>query len=114
MRDTCTITRPGEQVWNPETLQYDEATFVVYTGRCRIKGAGMRDRAMNAADQEFLESQRILSLPIVGSEGVRKDDTVVIDSSESDLALVGVPFTVIARPASSDATARRFPVRETQ
>lgn len=114
MRDSCTVTRPGAPVWNPTTLQNDATPVTVYTGKCRVKAAVMRDRTVTVADQALIESQFILSLPIDTSAAVEKDDVVTIDSSATDLATVGRTYRVIAAPAPSDATARRFPIRETQ
>jgi hypothetical protein len=114
MRDTCTITRPGAVVWNATTLQNDVTTVTVYSGPCRVKAAVMRDRVVTVADQSLVESQFILSLPIATSGGVATDDSVTITASAEDPATVGRMYRIIAGPAPSDATARRFPIRETQ
>lgn len=114
MTASCTITRQGEQVWNPDTLQNENVPVTVYTGRCRVRAAGQQDRAENAVDQSFMASQYILSLPVVGSEGVRRDDTVTVIGCPEDVALVGDVFRVVAESAGSQMTARRLTVTRTQ
>lgn len=115
MTSSCTITRPGDEVvWNPETMQNENVPVTVYTGRCRVRAAGQQDRAENAVDQSFMASQYVLSLPVVGSEGVRRDDTVTITGCPEDAALVGDVFRVVAESAGSQMTARRLTVTRTQ
>lgn len=110
LRATCRITRAGEPVWNPVTLQNDESPVTSYEGPCRVRAAGTQDAAADAADQALLESRYILSLPIVGSEDVRGGDVAEILTSPDDTALVGRMFTVTSVPAQSDAAVRRIPV----
>lgn len=114
MTATCLITRPGVQVWNPATMQYESIPVDVYVGRCRLRPTQQIDRGQNAADQAFVESSYTLSLPVAGSEGVQKDDTVEITAYPADAALVGRKYTVVVDVAHSDGTARRLPVREVQ
>lgn len=115
MTASCTITRPGDEVvWNPETLQNENVPVTVYAGRCRVRAAGQQDRAENVVDQSFMASQYILSLPVVGSEGVRRDDTVTVTGCPEDAALVGDVFRVVAESAGSQMTARRLTVTRTQ
>lgn len=115
MTASCTITRPGDEtVWNPETMQNENVPVTAYTGPCRVRAAGQQDRAENAADQSFMASQYILSLPVVGSEGVRRDDTVTVTACPEDAALVGDVFRVVAESAGSQMTARRLAVARTQ
>lgn len=114
MRDTCVITRPdpfAPENWNPATLQYEPGETTIYEGKCRLRDAGTIDRTANAADQPFTLSQSKLSLPIAGSVNVQKDDKVVIAATVAHPALI---LWIDARSEQSAATARRFPVRETQ
>ena len=115
MTASCTITRPGDEVvWNPETMQNENVPVTVYTGRCRVRAGGQQDRAENAVDQSFMASQYILSLPVVGSETVKRDDTVTVTACPEDAALVGDVFRVVAESAGSQTTARRLSVARTQ
>jgi hypothetical protein len=114
MRGTYRVTRAGAAVWNPETLQNDATGATVYEGRGRLRAVNTQEHGGDAADQAFIESQFILSLPIVGSEGVSKGDAVECLDDPSDAALVGRRFIVTWPAAQSDATARRLPVQETR
>ncbi len=115
MTASCTITRPGDEVaWNPETMQNESIPVTVYTGRCRVHAGGQQDRAENAVDQSFMASHYILSLPVAGSEGVRRDDAVTVTGCPEDAALVGDVFRVVAESAGSQMTARRLTVTRTQ
>jgi hypothetical protein len=113
MRGQYRVTRAGAEVWNPVTMQNESSPVTVFEGRGRLRSVNTQDRAGNAADQSFIESQFILSLPVDGSEGVAKDDVVECLSEPTDTALVGRKFVVTWPSAQSDATARRLPVRET-
>jgi hypothetical protein len=121
MRDTWVITRPGAQVWNPATKQYEGSVVTVYDGPGRLRPTALMDHATTAADQEFMESQYVLSLPIgshpnitTGTSGdVRKDNVATCTKSADDPAMVGRKYTIGISAAHSQATARRFPVTET-
>jgi hypothetical protein len=114
MTAVCAITRPGPQVWNPETLQYEAPTLAVYSGKCRLRATGQQDRGTDAASQVFVESSYVLSLPVAGSESVLKGDTVVFTLCPDDAEVVGRKYSVVAVPAQSHATARRVPIKEAQ
>ncbi|WP_336647528.1 DUF6093 family protein [Microbacterium sp. MMO-10] len=116
MRETCRITRPsGGKVWSEELLQYVKAPpDLVYEGRCKLRFSGARTRRSKAADQAFTEQGPTLSLPVLASLGVHKDDRVDITGSEDDPDLVGVVVFIDADRAQTNATSRRIPVRETQ
>ena len=101
-------------MWNPETLQNENVPVTVYAGRCRVRAGGQQDRAVNVVDQSFMASQYVLSLPVTGSEGVRRDDMVTVTGCPEDAALVGDVFRVVAESAGSQMTARRLSVTRTQ
>lgn len=116
MRDACTVHGDPVQVWNPTTLQYDEVPTVVYTGKCRVRLAGTQASQGEQAGQLFVEQGATLSLPFseATSADVRKDHVVTITASETDPGLVGAKYTIEARLRQTHATARRFPIKETQ
>jgi hypothetical protein len=103
---------PEGRRWNPDTLQYEHVPYVSYEGRCRVRPTGQQDRGTDAADQLFVESSYTLSLPVVGSEGVRRDHMVKVTACPDDPALVGKVFSILAVPAYSGGTARRVRVVE--
>lgn len=117
MREKCRITRPGvgQGPWNDEKLSYDDPPDVlVYEGKCKLRFGGARARRSAAGDQLFVEQGPTLSLPVVASAGVRKDDCVKLTASADDPALIGRTVWVDATRAQTNATSRRIPVRETQ
>lgn len=114
MHDTFQIARGTTQEFNPVTYQYDDVPVVIYTGPGRLRPTTLMDHGSNAGDQAFIESQYVLSLPIDTSGDVRKDDVATCTASATDADMVGRKYTVVIGPSHSDATARRFPVRETQ
>lgn len=113
MTATCVVTRPGAVTFNPVTLQNDASAVTVYTGPCGVREAGQQAQAGNAGDQSFTEGSHVLSLPVAGSEGIRKGDAVEVTAAD-DAGLVGRKFTVNRSSAQSHAAKRRLPVTETQ
>lgn len=117
MRETCRITRPGtgQGPWNDELHDYGAPPDVVaYEGKCKLRFTGARARRRDAADQLFVEQGPTLSLPVLASVGLKKDDRVEITAAPDDPALVGRIVWVDADRAQTNATSRRIPVRETQ
>jgi len=116
MHETCTITKPGEKVWNPDTLQYDETTVTTYTGRCKLRFGKVQARRGEAEGQLFVEQSATLSLPFSEptAADVGKDQTVTITASDDDDALVGLVVQTVKAVRQTNATARRFQVKETQ
>lgn len=114
MRATCRISRPGEDVWNADTYQYDPGEQVVaYAGKCKLRIGATRVRRAEAASQLFAEQSATLAVPVeVG--GIRKDDRVEILTSPDDPEMVGMIVWIDANRAMSNSTSRRFPVREVQ
>ena len=114
MTATGRASRPGGQVWNPDTQQYDETTVVSYEGPCRVRATANLDHGLSVADQAFIESQYVISLPVGTSGGIAKGDDFEIITNPDDPDLNGRKYTVVFVPAGSQTTARRIPVRETQ
>jgi hypothetical protein len=118
MRERCVIVDPegGAKVWNPTTLRYDTTTAVIYEGRCKIRFGKVGVRQGETAGQLYAEQDATLSLPFSEptSGDVRKDHVATITAAENDPALVGVTVTLKAARMQSNATSRRFPIKETQ
>lgn len=114
MTSTCVVTRVIGETWDPVTLQNVPALETVYEGQCRVRQASAQDHAENAADQSFVASLYVLSLPVTGSEEVHRDDLVTVTTCPEDAALEGDRFSIFAAPAYSHGTARRIPVRRTE
>lgn len=116
MTDTCVITTGnltrGE--WNDEILDYDSATpEVSYEGPCKVRFGRVGARASEVAGQVLVEQEPYLSLPMGTSGAVRKDHVATITASQTDPALVGALFKITAARHQTNATSRKFPVKET-
>lgn len=112
MSSTCTITRDvGGQVWDEESGTYTPGEpLLVYQGKCKVQDNSRSVTEVLAGERRAAVDAVELHLPIDGSEAVRRDDDVVIDSNPLDPGMVGRRFTVQALPSGSLKTARRLPV----
>lgn len=119
MTDTCRITGPGagDPVWNDATGQYDDpAPVVVYQGICRIPrraGGSMSASTARAGEASWRVGEFPLSLPVDGSEDVAPGQTVTYLTSPFDASLVGQTFGITEPMRQSQATARRFVMKQT-
>lgn len=114
MTSTVTVTTPGEQTWNPDTLQYEDGPPVEhYAGKARIRLRGAAVRDVEAAGQLAALQELVLSLPFAGTDTVTNGQTVTVTANPSDPALVGRRFTIQGTAAQTDATARRFTIEGT-
>jgi hypothetical protein len=115
MTDTCTVgvEREGDTL-DPATGQYVREIEAAYEGPCRFKQAASAVGEINAAGQTLIEQDAELSVPVLTSTMIRKGMLVVVTSSMTDPALVGVRALVKGPSASSQRTARRFSVEQTE
>ena len=115
MTETCMIGVEQEgSTLDPDTEQYRVEFVASYTGPCRFKEAGGAAGEINAAGQILIEQDSELSVPLMTSLAVRKGMTVLITASTTDPALVGVRARIKRKSASSQRTARRFAVEQTE
>lgn len=118
MLDTCRITGPGtgDPVWNDTTGQYDSpAATTVYEGKCYIPsrtGSSISAGVARAGEAAWKVGEFPLSLPVVGSEGVAPGQTVTYLTSATDPTLVGQVFGITEPLRQSQATARRFVMKQ--
>lgn len=105
MIEMCTIRRPGDPVFDPETGEYDETSTVIYSGRCRVKPGGGYE--VEPGGTEMILHRWTVSVPMT-AEGILPDDMVEITASELDGDLVGKELAVVEVPAGSQLTARRL------
>ena len=112
MLDTCTITRRGgERTWDEESGTYTDAEpTTVYEGRCKVQTRNVSVSEVDAGEREVGVLAWEVHLPVVGSEGVRRGDTVTVTAAVFDAALVGRVFTVSGPHVGTAKTARRLPV----
>lgn len=114
MTDTCTVTRPGatEPVYDPgtDTYTYPGGTEV-YSGKCRVKQADTIDQDRQAGEAVVGARRYVVSLPM-SVTGVRRGDSVTVDTSVLDGALPGVVLRVLGAAKGSQITARRLACEE--
>lgn len=126
MLDTVRITKPGEgaRVFDEETMQYtDPPRVVVYEGKCRLQvKADINSNVVEttAGDREATYLTATLQLPIdaddstvVGEPGdVRPDHVAEYLTCLTDATMVGRKWNIQGIYHKSQATHRRFRVRE--
>lgn len=125
MLATCRITRPAKlgdaeyvdaSTLDEETGQYPEQGRVTtYEGKCRIQvKADINSNVVEttAGEREWTYLTMTLQLPIEGSEEVRPDNICEMLTSPEDESLVGRLLNVQGMYHKSQATHRRFRVRE--
>lgn len=108
MQDTCTVTRGGADVFNPDTGQYEPAPGeTIYADKCRIQAGGTQAANPEAGGAVFTVEKPELQLPFGTSLEV--GDQAVIDSSVNP-ALVGVAYRVTGLGQKTHATSSRYAV----
>lgn len=108
MQDTCTVTRGGADVFNPDTGQYEPAPGpAVYAGRCRVQSGGTQAANPEAGGAVFTVEKPELQLPFGVSLEV--GDQVKLTASVNP-ALAGVAYRVTGLGLKTHATSARYAV----
>lgn len=124
MTSTCIIERVTSKSLNPASLRNEDSKQLIYgdpdnptdleKGKCKIRiaaaSAGIQER--EPIGQQIAMQERVLSLPVAGTELVRKNDIVTILTNPDDEGLVGHTFRIKGFGTQTSATARRFSVEE--
>lgn len=111
--DTCTIERRGTTATNDLDGTVTYTMTPIYSGRCRVQQAAAPWAGPATVGEAGIGLSALeLQLPVVGSEGVTKDDVVTITVCVNDADLVGKTFTVQGAHHKSHATTRRLPLQE--
>lgn len=113
MTDVCTIGKEVPGALDEDTGKRTMTIEPVYSGPCRFRASAVQAQDAEVAGRYLVTQAATLSLPMEGSGAVSKGHVVRITSSATDPALVGKKVTIDGPFASSDATARRFPVTVT-
>ena len=109
--DTCTIhRRMGEPVTHPLTGEVSQSMQLIYSGVCRFQQAGANAGNSNIGEAGVGLLTVEVHLPVVGSEGITKDDVCVCVTSTNDADLVGKSFAVQGAHHATHKTARRLPL----
>lgn len=134
LTDTCRIIRflpvsddPEDREWNETTMKYeaDRPTAVVYEGPCRMQvkvDINSNVVEATAGDHEFTYLTSQLQVPVEATEDDRivagnpaditVDDLCEMLSAQYDSSLPGRQFNIAGPYRKSQATYRRFRVRE--
>jgi hypothetical protein len=112
MLDTCIVTRGGTgAVFDENTGTWSTPTgTAIYAGKCKLQTRDVAVASPDVAGTQAYVVQWQVHLPIVGSEDVRRGDTVLMTACELDSAHLGRTFTVNGPHVGTAKTARRLPV----
>jgi hypothetical protein len=111
--DACTVVRRGSPVTDPLDGTVTYPMSPIYTGACRVQQAAAPWAGPGEVGQAGLGLSALeIQLPVVGSEGITKDDVVTITACRNDTDLVDKKFTVQGAHHASHKTTRRLPLME--
>lgn len=117
--DRCIIQRPsGPPVTNPLTFEVTTPMIPVYgtvtaPGVCRFQQAAAPWAGPATVGQAGVGLSALeVQLPVVGSEGITKDDEVTCITAVNDADLVGKKFSIQGAHHASHKTTRRLPLLE--
>lgn len=111
MLDTCTITRPGEPVTDPDTGDVTNTTTEVYSGKCKVQSKDSSVASPEAGEATFTVVSRQVHIP-ANSADVQDGDVVTITASRLNLFTVGKQYRVHGFTPDTFDTAFRLPVKE--
>lgn len=111
MVDTCTITRPGTPVTDPDTGEVTVPSDSVYAGRCKVQTNEAQEANPEAGGATYTVQRYRVDVP-VGAYEPAIGDVVTITAAAHDVNLVGRRYRVVALLHKSMATAYRLSVRE--
>lgn len=111
MLDTCTITRPGEVVTDPETGDVTNESVEVYSGRCKVQSKDAALSTPDAGEATFTVVSRQVHIPANAAD-IRDGDVVTITASRLNAFTVGKQYRVEGFTPDTFDTAARLPVKE--
>ncbi len=111
MIDACVVRRRTGEVTDPFSGTVTPTYTTVYSGKCKVQQGDAQGRTENSGQQFLIMKIRELHLPVVGSEGVRRDDEVSLTVSV-DTDLLGRVFSVRDIASKTAASARRLIIQE--
>lgn len=114
MLSTCKAFNLGPKTLNKATGKNEQAEVEVYTGKCKIRiaaaSAGISER--EPLGQQLAVQVSVLSVPVAGTAGVKKNTIIRILTNPDDEALVGQEFRVKGPHHQTSATQRRVIVEQ--
>lgn len=111
MLDTCTITRPGTPVTDPETGTVTNTSTEVYAGKCKVQSKDSATATPDAGEHTFTVVSRQVHIP-ANAANVKDGDVVTITASLLNAFTVGKKYRVEGFTPDSMDTAARMPVKE--
>lgn len=111
MLDTCTITRPGEPVTDPDSGDVTSTSMPVYTGKCKVQSKDSATSSPEAGEHTFTVVSRQVHIPANAAD-VQDGDVVTITASRLNTFTVGKQYRVSGFTPDSFDTAFRLPVKE--
>jgi hypothetical protein len=111
MVDSCTITRPGEAVTDPETGNVTDAQVAVYEGKCKVQSKDSSVATPDAAGASFVIVSRQVHIPANAAD-VLDGDVITITASRLNAFTVGKQYRVEGFTPDTFDTAARIPVKE--
>lgn len=111
MVDSCTITRPGAPVTDPDTGAVTNASTPVYSGMCKVQSKDSATSKPDAGEHSFVVVSRQVHIPANAAD-VRDGDVVTITASLLNSFTVGNKYRVEGFTPDSFDTASRLPVKE--
>jgi hypothetical protein len=111
MLDTCTITRPGEPVTDPDTGDVTNSAETVYAGKCKVQSKDSATSSPEAGEHTFTVVSRQVHIPANAAD-VRDGDVVTITASRLNAFTVGKQYRVSGFTPDTFDTAARLPVKE--
>lgn len=111
MLDTCTITRPGEPVTDPDTGDVTNSAETVYSGKCKVQSKDSATSSPEAGEATFTVVSRQVHIPANAAD-IRDGDVVTITASRLNAFTVGKQYRVSGFTPDTFDTAARLPVKE--
>lgn len=111
MLDSCTITRPGSPVTDPDTGDVTESSTEVYTGKCKVQSKDSATANPEAGGAVFTVVSRQVHIPANAAD-VQDGDVVTITASRLNSFTVGKQYRVAGFTPDTFDTAFRLPVKE--
>jgi len=110
MLDTCTITRPGTPVTDPDTGDVTNTPTDVYAGKCKVQSKDSATSNPEAGGATFTVVSRQVHIPANAAD-VQDGDVVTITASLLNAFTVGKQYRVDGFEPDSFDTAFRLPVK---
>lgn len=111
MVDSCTITRPGEPVTDPDTGDVAVGEVAVYAGICKVQSKDSATATPDSAGASFVFVSRQVHIPANAAD-VQDGDVVTITASLLNAFTVGKQYRVEGFTPDTFDTAARIPVKE--